>query len=147
MNTPFMQARAFRAFNLATNLSLACKRVGGKSALGRMLGYRDGAYIGQMIRGERPITDAVLERLLRNKEVADLFISEVPQATSPTTPEKLVFELGLRLQQSLPETRSSLASKLSAFALSPDSTDLQQSLIGLLSESPANLPSQSAPTV
>lgn len=32
-------------------------REGGNTALGRRLGYRDGAYIGQMLRGDRPITE------------------------------------------------------------------------------------------
>ena len=35
---------------------LAQKR-GGNAALGRELGYRDGAFVGQMIRGIRPITE------------------------------------------------------------------------------------------
>lgn len=138
MNTPFLQALAFRSFNRASNLSLACKRVGGKAALGRMLGYRDGAYIGQMLRGQRPITDVVLERLLKHEIIADLFLPEAALVASPTPPEKLVFELGLRLQESSPETRNSLASKLSAFALAPDSADLQQSLIAMLSSGTAN---------
>lgn len=40
--------------------ALAEKR-GGKAALGRMLGYKDGAFIGQMIRGERPITEKTID--------------------------------------------------------------------------------------
>jgi phage repressor protein C with HTH and peptisase S24 domain len=32
-------------------------REGGKAAAGRKLGYRDGAFVGQMLRGERPITE------------------------------------------------------------------------------------------
>ncbi|WP_370682148.1 hypothetical protein [Comamonas sp. GB3 AK4-5] len=31
--------------------------VGGKAPLGRMLGYRDGAFVSQMISGLRPITE------------------------------------------------------------------------------------------
>jgi SOS-response transcriptional repressor LexA len=33
------------------------KKLGGKAPLGRALGYADGAYVGQMIRGDRPITE------------------------------------------------------------------------------------------
>jgi phage repressor protein C with HTH and peptisase S24 domain len=35
-------------------------KYGGKKALGLALGHRDGAYIGQMTRGERPITEKFL---------------------------------------------------------------------------------------
>lgn len=34
-----------------------------KAYLGRALGYRDGAYIGQMIRGERPITEKTIAQI------------------------------------------------------------------------------------
>lgn len=35
-------------------------RVGGKAALGRLLGYKDGAFVRQMIAGERPITEKTI---------------------------------------------------------------------------------------
>lgn len=35
-------------------------KVGGKAALGRLLGYRDGAFVRQMIAGERPITEKTI---------------------------------------------------------------------------------------
>jgi len=38
-------------------LQALVQREGGKAALGRRLGYRDGAFIGQMLRGERPISE------------------------------------------------------------------------------------------
>lgn len=38
-------------------LSDLAEHVGGKAALGRLLGYRDGAFVRQMIAGERPITE------------------------------------------------------------------------------------------
>lgn len=33
------------------------RREGGKAALGRKLGYKDGAFVGQMLRGERPVSE------------------------------------------------------------------------------------------
>jgi hypothetical protein len=54
-------------------LKIACERVGGKAALGRALGYKDGAFVGQMLRGERPITEKTISALLCIKKVADLF--------------------------------------------------------------------------
>ena len=36
-------------------------RVGGKAALGRLLGYKDGAFVRQMIAGERPITEKTIK--------------------------------------------------------------------------------------
>lgn len=34
-----------------------------KAALGRALGYKDGAFVGHMIRGERPITEKTIEQI------------------------------------------------------------------------------------
>lgn len=36
---------------------------GGKAALGRLLGYKDGAFVGQMLRGERPVTEDTVSKL------------------------------------------------------------------------------------
>lgn len=44
-------------------LAAAAKRAGGNAALGKLLGYRDGAFVGQMLRGERPITEGTVAKL------------------------------------------------------------------------------------
>lgn len=36
---------------------------GGNASLGRLLGFNDGAYIGQMISGHRPITEKLVEKV------------------------------------------------------------------------------------
>lgn len=54
-------------------LERAADRLGGKAQLGRALGYKDGAFVGQMLRGERPVSEKTLRQLLEIKEVADLF--------------------------------------------------------------------------
>lgn len=54
-------------------LDRAAERVGGKAELGRKLGYKDGHFVGQMIRGGRPITEKTIRALLAIREVADLF--------------------------------------------------------------------------
>lgn len=41
-------------------LSDLALHVGGKAALGRLLGYKDGAFVRQMIAGERPITEKTI---------------------------------------------------------------------------------------
>lgn len=41
-------------------LALLAAEKGGKAALGRMLGYKDGAFVGQMIDGHRPITEKTI---------------------------------------------------------------------------------------
>lgn len=38
-------------------LEAMVEREGGKAATGRKLGYRDGAFVGQMLRGDRPISE------------------------------------------------------------------------------------------
>lgn len=59
-------------------LAAAAERVGGKASLGKRLGYQDGSFVGQMIRGDRPITEKTLDALLNIREVADLFSSSWP---------------------------------------------------------------------
>lgn len=54
-------------------LKIAATRMGGNAALGRALGYVDGAYIGQMLRGERPITEHVMKAISDIRKLADLF--------------------------------------------------------------------------
>lgn len=44
-------------------LLAAADKEGGKAALGRLLGFKDGAFIGQMIRGERPVTEETVLNL------------------------------------------------------------------------------------
>lgn len=48
---------------------------GGKAALGRALGFRDGAFVGQMLRGERPVTEKTIAQIegLRGGKFADWF--------------------------------------------------------------------------
>lgn len=40
-----------------SRLDALVAREGGKAPAGRKLGYRDGAFVGQMLRGERPVTE------------------------------------------------------------------------------------------
>ena len=54
-------------------LAKAAERMGGQANLGRAMGYRDGAFIGQMLRGERPISEKALVKLASNPKISDLF--------------------------------------------------------------------------
>jgi len=51
-----MDAEELAAWRIERLIALA-KKIGGQAALGRALGYKDGAFVGQMIRGERPVTE------------------------------------------------------------------------------------------
>jgi len=44
-------------------LKAAADKVGGNAALGRLLGHQDGAFVGQMIRGTRPISEKTVIEL------------------------------------------------------------------------------------
>jgi len=68
-------------------LEEAAKRLRGKASLGRALGYLDGAYVGQMIRGERPVTEKTLEAMAGIRELQDLF----SQFRNPTTEGESAF--------------------------------------------------------
>ena len=52
-NDALMQYRRDRLDALA-------KHMGGRAALGRALGYKDGAYINHMINGLRPVTEKTI---------------------------------------------------------------------------------------
>lgn len=45
-----------------TRLLALAEKHGGNAALGRLLGYKDGAMVGQMLRGERPITEKTVAK-------------------------------------------------------------------------------------
>jgi len=54
-------------------LEKAADKAGGKAALGRLLGYKDGAFVGQMLRGERPVTEDTVEKLEAKPGFRDWF--------------------------------------------------------------------------
>lgn len=52
----FMEEHQIQAWRIK-RLAAMVEREGGKAPAGRKLGYKDGAFVGQMLRGERPITE------------------------------------------------------------------------------------------
>lgn len=52
---------------------MASERVGGDKPLGKLLGYADGAFVGQMLKGNKAITEKTIQKLLTIRQVADLF--------------------------------------------------------------------------
>lgn len=54
-------------------LSDLAATVGGKAALGRLLGYKDGAFVRQMIAGERPITEKTIRAVHEKPGLANWF--------------------------------------------------------------------------
>lgn len=52
----YMDEQAIQQWR-AKRLAAMVEREGGKAPAGRKLGYRDGAFVGQMLRGDRPITE------------------------------------------------------------------------------------------
>lgn len=63
----------FSAEERIKRLQLASERVGGDAALGRMLGYYDGAFVGAMLRGTRPISEKTIRKMLEIRSLADLW--------------------------------------------------------------------------
>lgn len=56
---------------------------GSKAALGRALGYQDGSLVGQMLRGERPITEKTVDRIVTMSGGRYRgWFSEVPQVAA-----------------------------------------------------------------
>lgn len=130
---------------------------GSKAALGRAMGFRDGAYIGQMISGLRSINEKTIRQLEALPGVSDWFTPpNQPQATSQappaigyaigSAPNVLAFADKVR---GLPETqRKYLAMLLSDLVLQPDKApELAPEIARLLGEQapgkPLQLPSTS----
>jgi hypothetical protein len=100
-------------------LRMASERVGGDAELGRMLGYKDGAFVGQMLRGDKPITEKTINKLLSIRKVSDLFVFDantgfktahnesMPLPMSPETDKRLTRFLAVLYQ--LPEDKRALA--------------------------------------
>lgn len=65
-------------------LEQAAELVGGKAQLGRALGYKDGAFVGQMLRGERPVSEKTLALMRSLHALAPLF--GTPQIADPVAP-------------------------------------------------------------
>jgi len=55
-----MDAQSLQTYRVS-RLEALVQREGGKAALGRRLGYKDGAFIGQMLRGDRPISEKTMQ--------------------------------------------------------------------------------------
>lgn len=65
-------------------LAALAQRRGGNAALGRELGYRDGAFIGQMIRGLRPITEKTVAQAEALPGAADWFATPMAAGYTPS---------------------------------------------------------------
>lgn len=66
-------------------LAAMVEREGGKAAAGRKLGYRDGAFVGQMLRGERPITEKTVAAVHGLSGYAGWFTSSNAQTGVPSS--------------------------------------------------------------
>lgn len=58
-------------------------RFHGKAELGRALGYRDGAFVGQMLRGLRPITEKTVEAAEALQGCRGWFATAAPLVPDP----------------------------------------------------------------
>lgn len=108
-------------------------KVGGKVALGRRLGYKDGSFVGQMIRGERPVSENTLARLgsihaarqiavtMSGKSQALQLSEPAPQSTFPGATQ--------------PDLDANLASRLSS--MRPAKWAMARALLDLIVANPS----------
>lgn len=122
-------------------LETAVTKVGSKAALGRRLGYLDGAFVGQMLRGKRPITEKTMASLLALPGMSRLTeasaSTDAPssaQQVSPPTPAQIVDALA----GAAPERRAELA-QVVALLLQSDSPLYRQRVAELLAPAPAQV--------
>lgn len=111
-------------------LQAAAKRLGGNARLGRKLGYYDGAFIGQMLRGERPISEKTVEALRSVPQIRDLLanatsiLGYVPADAAPAS------------GPAAPALIDALPVVLDALAAAPERAELR-SLLPLLADTDA----------
>lgn len=108
---------------------VVAKAFGGKNAaLGRRLGYLDGSYVGQMLKGTRPITEGMVTQLEELPEVrhAGLVAAEAaPRSTDkargfPTLQEALGV-IREQLLKGRAAARAAAGAALGGLAAHPDS--------------------------
>lgn len=102
-------------------LEQAVTLVGGKASLGRALGYRDGAFVGQMLRGERPITEKTLGLMRSIHALGPLFSGQqatgAPPPSDPPSITQALEVLGIELARDMPtEVREDVADALAKLA-------------------------------
>jgi len=118
-------------------LQAMVEREGGKSALGRKLGYRDGAFVGQMLRGERPISEKTVFAVHKLPGYGGWF--DIAKADNlPAVTESNNVELSGAPSTSIPQSLETVAVALQQ---SDDITlDQVKLLFARLTDAPARAP-------
>jgi len=117
-----------------SRLEALAKRYGGNSPLGRALGFRDGAYIGQMLRGERAISEKLIEKAETLQGCKGWFnqsgVVPLPSAPAPAAPRNRtdviqagLIELGAALTEIDSIRRDAVGAMLSGMAKHPEDAD------------------------
>nr|AER23978.1 putative phage repressor [Variovorax sp. HH01] len=99
-------------------LQALAAKFGGNAELGRRLGYKDGAFVGQMIRGQRPITEKTIKT-----------IDEMPEARGWFNAPGNVEGMDVEEMDKHPDlepvrvVKLKLKAGMSGFAVDPDPTE------------------------
>ncbi len=102
-------------------------KFGGRAELGRAIGYKDGAYIRQMIDGERAISEKTIAKLENLRGYEGWFASEKIAGTKTVLTEQLpaiagaIDSISAALQKLDEESRKEVAHLFSAYAHNPRS--------------------------
>ncbi|MCR6477545.1 CI-like repressor protein [Variovorax phage VarioGold] len=97
-------------------LQALAQKLGGNAALGRRLGYKDGAFVGQMIKGVRPITEKTIAAVHEMHEARDWFSKSVSGGE--------VMELDTHPDlEPVRVVRLRLQAGVNGFAVEPDETE------------------------
>lgn len=112
-------------------LQAAVEHIGGnKAALGRLLGYQDGSFVGQMLRAERPITEDTVLRLESNHQFRAWFSADVNTVdrggltlvARPVSPEPENIPLRPRLPQVVWRDEKMIKAQKRFTVVAPDDT-------------------------
>jgi hypothetical protein len=103
------------------------ERLGGRAPLGRALGYKDGAFVRQMIEGEKPITEKTVAKVERLPGCAGWF-NAASVGVQPSSVIAMPQRLSIRAAVDL------IADQLDQ--LSPEQRDVAQGLMHALARTP-----------
>ena len=136
-----MDERAIQEWR-AQRLAAMVEREGGKAPAGRRLGYRDGAFVGQMLRGERPITEKTVLAVHSLPGYSGWFSNTLPESApppydpAPTLAQAL--EAVVNAISALPQpARKALAEDLALLAVAPGDAETRQRVANALQTGPS----------
>lgn len=88
-----------------TRLAALVEKLGSKVEVGRALGYEDGSFVGQMLRGDRPVSEKTVRKAHALPGCRGWFDRLRPETAPSVTPEPItpIYTAGEKRPPSIPD--------------------------------------------